>query len=179
MSRIGKKPINLPDKVKVVVDGGQVRVDGPKGSLAREVVSMVRVRVDGGKVLVEREGEDNAARARHGLMRALVQNMVTGVSAGFERRLEIVGTGYKAEVAGKNLELSLGYSHKVIYPVPQGITVEVEKLTRIVVKGADRQLVGESAAKIRSFRAPDVYKGKGVRYADEKIKLKAGKAAGK
>lgn len=179
MSRVGKKPVNIPGKVKVGVSDGRVTVEGPKGALSRQISDKVQVAVDGGKVVVTRTGDDRQSRSLHGLMRALIQNMVTGVSDGFEKRLEIVGIGYKAELAGPNLTLSLGYSHPVVYGVPKGISIEVEKGTRLVVRGADRQVVGEAAAKIRGFRPPDAYKGKGIRYANEVVKLKAGKAAGK
>ncbi|MCK6530958.1 50S ribosomal protein L6 [Myxococcota bacterium] len=179
MSRIGKKPVNIPGKVKVGVSEGRVTVEGPKGTLSRQIADKVQVAVEGGKVVVTRTGDDRQSRSMHGLMRALIQNMVTGVSDGFEKKLEIVGIGYKAELAGPNLTLSLGYSHPVVYGVPKGISIEVEKGTRLVVRGADRQVVGEAAAKIRGFRPPDAYKGKGIRYVNEVVKLKAGKAAGK
>lgn len=179
MSRIGKLPIALPSGVSVVVAGGEVRVKGPKGELAQRLAGNVSLVNEGTVVQVVRGGEDRQTRANHGLTRALVNNMVKGVTVGFERRLDILGVGFKSEVKGKSLSLSLGYSHSIDFPFPPGITIEVEKGTKIIVKGSDRQVVGETAAKIIAFRPPDSYKGKGVRNEGQHIKLKAGKTAKK
>lgn len=179
MSRIGKLPISLPAGVTVSVDGGAVRVKGPKGELSQGMATGVEIAVDGGVLKVIRRDDSRQSRANHGLTRALLNNMVTGVTKGFERKLDIQGVGFKSEVKGKTLVLSLGYSHQVEYPFPPGITIEVEKGTKLTVKGSDRQLVGETAADLRGLRSPDSYKGKGVRFDGEYIKLKAGKTAKK
>lgn len=179
MSRIGKKPIVLPKGVTFAADGTMVRVKGPKGELARAQVSGVAFNVAGDTVHVQTTGETPQHRAAHGLMRALLANMVTGVSAGFERKLEIVGVGYKAELKGTSLVMSLGYSHQVVFPFPQGITIGVDGATKLVVRGADKEQVGQVAAELRKFRSPDSYKGKGVRYAGERIRIKAGKSGQK
>jgi large subunit ribosomal protein L6 len=179
MSRIGKLPITVPAGVTVTVTGGEVRVTGPKGELAQRLASNVSLVSQGSVVTVERHGEDRQTRSNHGLTRALVSNMVKGVTTGFERRLDILGVGFKSEVKGKSLSLSLGYSHSIDFPFPPGITIEVEKGTKIIVKGSDRQVVGETAAKLIAFRPPDSYKGKGVRNEGQHIKLKAGKTAKK
>ena len=176
MSRIGNKSIALPKGVSVTV-GDQVTVKGPKGELSRPVVDGIAVSVDGDVVKVDRTGDTRVHRANHGLMRSLINNMVTGVSAGFERRLEILGVGYKAQSKGKEVVFNLGYSHPINFKVPEGITVDVDKQGKISVKGIDKEVVGQTAAVIRGFRPPDAYKGKGVRYEGEYIRLKAGKAA--
>lgn len=179
MSRIGKKPITIPSGVEVALAGEIISVKGPKGKLQGSISQGVDVKVDAGNVLVTRAGEGKQAGAVQGLTRTLISNMVDGVTKGFERVLEINGVGYRAELKGKVLSLALGYSHPVEYPLPEGITVEVEKQTKVTVKGIDKQLVGATAAKIRSFRGPEPYKGKGIKYADERILRKAGKTGKK
>jgi large subunit ribosomal protein L6 len=176
MSRIGKAPITVPSGVTVSIDGQSIAVKGPKGELSRTVSDLVSLREDGDTIVVERSGDDRDARAQHGLVRSLVQNMVTGVTDGFQKDLEIVGVGYRAQAKGKGLELSLGFSHPVVVDAPDGITFNVPQPTRIEVHGIDKQLVGQVAANIREWRKPEPYKGKGVRYADEHVRRKAGKA---
>lgn len=178
MSRVGKNPVPIPSGVTVDVKPQEVAVKGPKGNLTLPVRSEVKVSVDGDQVVVERSGSgaDRQARALHGTTRAHIANMIKGVTAGFEKKLEIVGVGYKADLKGKTLNLSLGYSHPIDFPVPDGITIKVEKGTSITVSGIDKQQVGQVAAVLRGYRKPDAYKGKGVRYADEEIRLKAGKS---
>lgn len=176
MSRVGKKVVVMPAGVAVAVEGSLLTVKGPKGSLQRVLPAGVGVAVVGQEARVELDPSGAAGGAMHGLVRALLANMVKGVTAGFEKRLEIQGIGYKAEVKGTVLNLSLGYSHQVEYPFPSGITVKVEAGTKLVVAGMDREAVGQAAANIRSFRPPDHYKGKGVRYSGETVRLKAGKS---
>jgi large subunit ribosomal protein L6 len=166
MSRIGKAPITVPSGVTVTIDGQSISVKGPKGELSRTVSDLV----------VERGADDRDSRSQHGLVRSLIQNMVTGVTEGFQKDLEIVGVGYRAQAKGKGLELSLGFSHPVYVEAPEGITFNVPQPTRIEVHGIDKQLVGQVAANIREWRKPEPYKGKGVRYADEYVRRKAGKA---
>jgi large subunit ribosomal protein L6 len=175
MSRIGKQPIAIPPKVKVEIKGQQVLVEGPKGKLNWELPRRTSLKVEGGRIVVSREGDDARAKALHGLSRALVNNMVRGVSEGFVKRLEIQGVGFKAAVAGNSVNLILGYSHPIVYPIPAQIKVTVEENTKLVVEGPDRQLVGEVAAELRSFYPPEPYKGKGVRYSDERVIRKEGK----
>ena len=177
MSRIGKLPIALATGVEVRVADGVVRVKGPKGQLEQKLVRRVRVLVEDGLVRVEREGDDKDAKAMHGLMRSLVANMVQGVTEGFRRGLEIQGVGYRAELKGKSLVLSVGYSHPVEMSVPAGLEVAVENQTRITVSGNDKQQVGQFAANLRKIRPPEPYKGKGIRYLGEEIRRKVGKAA--
>jgi large subunit ribosomal protein L6 len=179
MSRIGKLPISVPSGVTVATATGRVTVKGPKGELAAALPEGVSVQQDGGSVKVLRADESRQIRSNHGLARALVANMVNGVSKGFERRLEIQGVGFKAEAKGKSLTLNLGYSHPIEFPFPSGISIDVDKGTKLVVKGSDRQLVGETAAKLIALRPPDSYKGKGIRNEGQHIKLKAGKTAKK
>lgn len=179
MSRIGKLPIDLPKGVTVTLGENSIIVTGPKGELNRSLMAAVVVKVDDGKVLVTRADESITARAAHGLVRTLINNMVVGVTNGYQTDLEINGVGYRAEVKGPELVLSLGYSHPVVYPLPVGISVEVEKMTKLSVKGIDKELVGQTAAKIRSFRGPEPYKGKGIKYATETILRKAGKTGKK
>jgi len=179
MSRIGKLPIKLQDKVTVKVADGRVVVSGPKGELSSRIAEGVTLQQEGNVVKIVRADESRQVRSNHGLTRALVNNMVQGVTKGFERKLEIQGVGFKSEVKGKSIILSLGYSHTIEFPFPPGITIDVEKGTKLTVKGSDRQLVGETAAKLRGFRSPDSYKGKGIRNEGEHIKLKAGKTAKK
>jgi large subunit ribosomal protein L6 len=178
MSRIGKKPIPIPQGVKVQVEGATVRAEGPKGKLTQPVPAGLNARVDNGILVIGRDNEERRVRALHGLTRALVFNMVTGVKDGFERKLEIVGIGYRAQMQGRNIQLALGYSHPVIFPLPEGITADIDKQTAITLRGADKALLGETAAKLRSLRKPDPYKGKGVKYAGEYIRRKVGKKAG-
>ena len=175
MSRIGKQPIAIPPKVKVEVKGQQVQVEGPKGKLNWELPRRTSLKVDKDKIVVSRQGDDAEAKALHGLSRALVNNMVRGVSEGFIKKLEIQGVGFKAAVQGKNVNLSLGYSHPVSYPIPDQIKVTVEENTKLTIEGPDRQTVGQVAAEIRSFYPPEPYKGKGVRYTDERVVRKEGK----
>ncbi|HWP44235.1 MAG TPA: 50S ribosomal protein L6 [Blastocatellia bacterium] len=181
MSRIGKKPITLPKGVKVNITDGQVEVTGPKGALVTRVPEGIKVRVEGEQLLVERDSPDKSAL--HGLTRALVQNAVTGVTQGFTRQLDVVGVGYKVEVQKGRVIFNLGYSHPIEFPIPKGIDVKVERVnkpiqqyqTTLTITGIDRQQVGQVAADMRSLRQPDPYKGKGMRYAGEKLKLKPGK----
>lgn len=175
MSRIGKQPITIPPKVKVEVKGQQVSVEGPKGKLNWQLPRRTSLKVENGKVVVSRQGEDAQAKALHGLSRALVNNMVRGVSEGFSKKLEIQGVGFKAAVQGKSVNLSLGYSHPINYLIPDQIKVTVEENTKLTIEGPDRQVVGQVAAEIRSFYPPEPYKGKGVRYSDERVIRKEGK----
>ena len=179
MSRVGKMPIELPKGVEVKVSGQSISVKGPKGSLSREVHKDVEVKVDGAKLLVEPRSANTEVRRFHGLTRSLLNNMVSGVTVGFTRRLKLVGVGYRAAQAGKGLTLSLGYSHPVEFQPPAGIDLKVDAQTTLIVSGADKELVGQVAAKLRGFRPPEPYHGKGVRYEDERILTKVGKAAGK
>jgi large subunit ribosomal protein L6 len=178
MSRIGRKPIPIPDGVKVQIDNGVVRAEGPKGKLTQPLSTGMTAKVDGKVLTIERGDDSRTARALHGLTRSLVANMVHGVKDGYERKLEIVGIGYRAQVQGKNIQLALGYSHPVIFALPEGITAEIEKQVSVTLKGADKALLGETAAKLRALRKPDPYKGKGIKYADEFIRRKVGKKAG-
>jgi large subunit ribosomal protein L6 len=179
MSRIGRMPIEIPAGVKVDLDGQDIVVKGPKGQLSMTVHKDIKVRAEGNQLLVERPGDSKLHKSLHGLTRSLVANMVTGVSTGFEKALDISGVGFKASKAGKKLTLSIGYSHLVEMEDPEGIVTEVPAPNKIVVKGSDKQLVGETAAKIRAKRVPDAYQGKGIKYADEVLKLKEGKTGGK
>ena len=178
MSRIGKKPIRIPSGVKVQIEGATVRAEGPKGKLAQPVPAGLSARLENNELVITRPGDDRRVRALHGLARALVANMVAGVKDGFEKKLEIVGIGYRAQLQGRVIQLALGYSHPVIFPLPDGITAEIDKQTAITLRGADKALLGETAAKLRALRKPDPYKGKGVKYADEVIRRKVGKKAG-
>jgi large subunit ribosomal protein L6 len=179
MSRIGKRPITLPSKVTVAVDGQFVTVNGPKGQLSRTLPNEVGVVQEGETLVVARQNESRAARQRHGLCRTLVANMVEGVSNGFQRRLEIQGVGYRAQVQGSNLVLNVGYSHQVHIEPPEGVQLAVENNTNIIVSGIDKEIVGNTAARIRAVRPPEPYKGKGIRYAGEVVRRKAGKAGKK
>ena len=179
MSRIGKLPIDLPKGVAVTYADSTLTVKGPKGELSRSIMAEVTLAVEEGKMMVTRPDDSIKSRAAHGLTRTLVNNMVVGVTTGYQTNLEINGVGYRAEVKGTELVLSLGYSHPVIFPLPTGIVVEVEKMTKLAVKGIDKELVGQTAAKIRSFRGPEPYKGKGIKYATETILRKAGKTGKK
>ncbi len=181
MSRIGKKPIPVLDGVKVSVSGRTVNVEGPKGKLSWEHREHVEVKVDAGTKLVQvnRRNDEREARALHGLTRALINNMIIGVKQGYEKKLEIVGVGYLAALKGKVLQLRVGLANELQRPIPEGLTVTVPDQTHITIQGCDKQMVGQFAAEIRSLRKPEPYKGKGVRYAGEHIKLKPGKAATK
>jgi large subunit ribosomal protein L6 len=180
MSRIGKSPIAVPSGVDVTIADGAITVKGPKGTLSRSIPGQISVRKDEATLLVERPNDERDSRALHGLTRTLVANMVQGVTGGFVKELDIVGVGYRAEAQGPNkLRLSLGFSHPVMVDAPEGVTFEVPQPTRIIVKGIDKETVGQVAANIRSIRKPEPYKGKGVRYLDERIIRKAGKAGKK
>ncbi len=174
MSRIGKKPIVLPAGVQVELKDGLVSVKGQKGALQRPFLEGLEMDMIDGTITVRRRNDDKRSRSYHGLMRTLVANMVEGVSKGFEKKLEIVGIGYRSELKGSDLALFLGYSHPINFPLPAGISAEVEKQTLLTIKGIDKELVGQTAAKIRDLRKPDPYKGKGVKYAGEVLRKKAG-----
>ncbi len=176
MSRIGKKPVEIPPGVEVRLEGQILTVKGPKGTLTREFHPKVRLRQEDGKILVEPVGEDRLARALHGLSRTLVANMVEGVVKGYEKVLEIQGVGYRAQLQGRQLTLSLGYSHPVIYTLPEDIEAKVERQTQIILRGIDKERVGQVAAEIRALKPPEPYKGKGIRYQNEVVRRKAGKA---
>ena len=176
MSRIGKLPIQIPDKVKVEAQPGLVKVEGPKGKVAQKLDREIKVTVDKGQVRVERPNDSRRSRQLHGLSRTLVANMVLGVTQGFQRSLDIAGVGYKAELKGKEVHLVVGFSHPVRFPLPEGITAEYDaKANRITVKGADKHLVGLTAAQIRKVRPPEPYKGKGIKYVEETVRRKQGK----
>jgi large subunit ribosomal protein L6 len=177
MSRIGNKPVAVPSGVTVSESGGVLTVKGPKGQLTQHIVDGISFDIGDGTVKVNRADDRRQYRANHGLMRALLNNMVTGVSAGFERKLEIIGVGYKAAVQGNKAVFNLGYSHPVDFPFPDGVSISVDKNTLVTVSGIDKEKVGQAAAEIRGFRPPDSYKGKGVRYQGEYVRLKAGKTA--
>lgn len=179
MSRIGKLPITVPSKVTVTIDGSHVAVKGPKGELSRILSKEVTVEQEGDTLLVKRRDESRPARQMHGLSRTLVANMVEGVSQGFQRRLEIQGVGYRAQVQGRSLTLNVGYSHPVIIEPPDGVTIAVETNTNVIVSGFNKEEVGNTAAKIRAVRPPEPYKGKGIRYAGEVVRRKAGKTGKK
>jgi large subunit ribosomal protein L6 len=176
MSRIGKLPIPVPSGVEVTINGRDVTVKGPKGTLSHTVVEPITISQDDGALLVVRPNDERDSKARHGLTRTLVNNMVVGVTEGYSKTLEIVGTGYRVQAKGSDLEFALGFSHPVVVKAPDGITFAVEAPTRFVVSGIDKQRVGEIAANIRKIRKPEPYKGKGVRYAGEVVRRKAGKA---
>lgn len=176
MSRIGKKPIPVPNGVKVTVSNGTAHVEGPKGKLAKKLDPNIEIEVQGNVIHCKQKDASKASSA-FGLFRSLLSNMVQGCSEGFKKELDVTGVGYKANVKGKDLELSLGYSHLINYPIPEGIKITVEKLTHIVIEGVDSHLVGQTAAEIRGYRKPEPYKGKGVKYTNETILRKAGKSA--
>jgi len=178
MSRIGKRPIDIPDGVKIKQDGSVMTVEGPKGTLSMEIPAGVEVAFEGSVARVNTLSDDSKGRSLHGLVRTLFANTVTGVSTGFEKALEIVGVGYRGEVQGNVLKLLIGYSDPVEYVMPEGITVKVDKQVNMVVSGIDKELVGRVAAQIRDLRKPEPYKGKGIRYAGEYVKKKVGKSAG-
>ncbi|HEX4825756.1 MAG TPA: 50S ribosomal protein L6 [Candidatus Polarisedimenticolaceae bacterium] len=179
MSRIGRLPVPVVAGVKVDVGDAKVTVTGPKGSLAQALPGGISAEVADGKILVKRRDDSKTQRALHGLSRALLANAVTGVTKGFSKDLEIQGVGYRAQASGKTVSFTLGYTHAIEFPVPDGIQIAVDKQTKVTVTGIDRQQVGQVAAKIRSLRPPDVYKGKGVRYANEVVRKKAGKTGAK
>ena len=176
MSRVGKLPVKIPDKVKVQVAGGDIRVEGPKGKMHFPYNPRVKVEVAGGEVRISRPDETRLSKGLHGLTRTLVKNAVEGVTKGYQRSLEISGVGFKAELKGKDLHFTLGFSHPVVFKLPEGITAEVDpKQTRLVVRGVDKHLLGLTAAKIRALRPPEPYKGKGIKYAEEQVRRKEGK----
>lgn len=179
MSRIGNKAVEIVDKVTVTVKTDELSVKGPLGELKRPIHPKITIKVDGNTATVTRADDTKESRSLHGLYRALLANMVTGVSAGFTKGLDLVGVGYRADLKGKVLELALGYSHPIQFEIPEGITVKVDKQTHIDVSGADKEQVGQVAAELRMLRKPEPYKGKGVRYSDEVIRKKAGKSAAK
>jgi len=179
MSRIGKNPITVPNGVSITLNGNQITVKGPKGELSRVIPADMMISQDTGTVTVNRPSDDPKHKALHGLSRTLIANMVEGVTKGFSKQLELVGVGYKAEVRAYGLQLALGYSHPIEYRAPQGIKLTAPVPTQIVVEGANKEVVGQVAAEIRSLRPPEPYKGKGVKYAGEQIRRKAGKAGGK
>ena len=180
MSRIGRMPIPVPSGTKVQIQDGTFVAEGPRGKVSQPLFEGYPVKIEDGVVTIERSGETGPERAKHGLLRALVANAVQGVSAGFTKQLDIVGVGYRAEVKGPQVQFALGYSHPVLYDIPEGIKVEIEaKANRVTVSGADRQKVGQVAAEIRSLRRPDPYKGKGIKYTNEVLRRKVGKAGGK
>ena len=179
MSRIGRLPVTVPSGVTVTIDGQQVTVKGPKGELQHTVAEPITVALEEGSVAVSRPDDERLSRSLHGLTRTLINNMVLGVTEGYEKKMEIRGTGYRVMARGSNMEFALGYSHPITVEPPAGITFAVENQTRFAIQGIDKQLVGETAANIRKLRKPDPYKGKGVRYLDEVVRLKAGKAGKK
>jgi large subunit ribosomal protein L6 len=178
VSRIGKQPIEIPQGVSVKIGDGRITAEGPKGKLSQPVPGGLTAEIDKSQLVIRRDSDARQVRALHGLTRALAANMVTGVKAGFERKLEIVGIGYRAQLTGKALTLALGYSHPIVFPLPEGVTAEVDKQTAITLRAADKALLGETAAKLRALRKPDPYKGKGIRYAGEVVRKKVGKKAG-
>lgn len=177
MSRVGKMPVKIPDKVKVTLAGAVLRAEGPLGKLEIAVDPLLDVKVADGHVVITRRDETADARSRHGLIRNLVRNVVEGVSQGYKKELDITGVGFRAEVKGSVLSMTLGYSHPIEFPIPQGIKIAVEKQTHLTVTGPSKELVGETTARIRKYREPEPYKGKGIRYSDEVIRRKVGKAA--
>jgi len=178
MSRIGKKPISIPKGVKVDIKDNVITVSGPKGTLTRDIDPRVHVRTENDQIILSVDDSTKELNSFHGLLRALIANMITGVSKGFERSLEIVGVGYRAELSGRTATFQLGYSHPVVYQLPKGIDANIDK-TKITLTGIDKELLGSTVAKIRSFRKPEPYKGKGIRNAGEVVKLKAGKTGTK
>ncbi|MDR1651843.1 MAG: 50S ribosomal protein L6 [Synergistaceae bacterium] len=179
MSRIGRKPIAIPEGVDVKIESREVTVKGAKGTLKFGILPVIGVAVEDGKITVTRADEEKSSRAAHGMTRAILNNMITGVSRGFEKNLEIIGVGYRAQMQGRNLVMSLGFSHPVEVTPPDGIELAVDGPTKVAVRGIDKQLVGQVAADIRAYRPPEPYKGKGIRYSGEYVIRKAGKAGGK
>jgi len=178
VSRVGKLPVVIPDGVTVKVEGDLVTIIGPKGELKQKILPEIVLKQENGSIIVERTGETKKHFSFHGLFRALINNMVTGVSQGFQKDLLIQGVGYTAEIRGRNLLLNLGFSHPIIFKPPEEIVIEVPSRTEIVIKGIDKQIVGDVAAKIRAFRPPEPYKGKGIRYKGEEVRRKVGKTSG-
>ena len=176
MSRVGRQPIPVPQGVDVIFEGSLLRIKGPKGELSQDIDERIRLSIDDGTIIVSRIDESEKSKAFHGLTRSLIANMVEGVTNGFQKTLEIVGVGYRVELNGNVLHLNLGYSHPIEFALPEGIGANVEKQVKITIHGIDKQLVGEVAAKIRSLRRPEPYKGKGILYSGEKIRRKIGKA---
>ena len=176
MSRIGKMPIPIPKGAKVEIKGDVLHAEGPKGKMSQSLFPECPVSIEDGEVRVARQGDSGPEKARHGLARALLANAITGVTEGFNKKLEIVGVGYRGEVKGREAHFQLGYSHQIVFPIPQGIEMEIDKANKISISGADRQKVGQVAAEIRGLRPPDPYKAKGIRYSDEIIRRKEGKA---
>lgn len=175
MSRIGKKPVAVPSGITANVEGQTVKIKGPKGALQVVLHDDVSVKLDGGQIQVDPRFETKRARSQWGTSRTLIANLIAGVSKGFEQKLEIAGVGYRASVQGKNLQIALGYSHDIVYPIPEGITIATPRPVEIVISGSDRQKVGQVAAEIRDYRPPEPYKGKGIKYAGERIFRKEGK----
>ena len=178
MSRIGRKPIPIPPGVTVAVDGATVRAQGPKGALTQTVPSPLAVALTDNQLVVSRGSDQASVRALHGLARSLLANMVSGVKQGFERKLEIVGIGYRAQMQGKAIQLALGYSHPIIFPLPDGVSAEIDKQVLITLRAAVKAVLGQTVAKLRELRKPDPYKGKGIKYVDEVVRRKVGKKAG-
>lgn len=178
MSRVGKLPITVPETVKVAFEGAEVRVQGPKGTLSHDIPPDIAVEVEGGSLVVRRNGETKSVKALHGLTRKLLANMVEGVSQGFKKVLEINGVGYRAELKEESLHLTLGFSHPIVFTLPSGVSASVERQTVITLECHDKQVLGQAAAELRSFRPPEPYKGKGIRYQGEVVLRKAGKAMG-
>ena len=181
MSRIGKQPIIVPEGIEVTINSSNVKVKGPKGELEYDFLPSVKVAMEDKNIIVKRKNDEKESRSVHGLTRALLNNMVIGVEKGFEKRLEIIGVGYRAQASGKKITLNLGFSHPIEYNAPEGVLIEMDKENKniIIVSGINKQAVGEAAANIRKFRPPEPYKGKGIRYTDEYVRRKAGKAAAK
>ncbi len=179
MSRVGNKPIAISDKVKVAVNGDLVNVEGPKGKLELAFPAGVSIKVEGSEVLVERDSDSREHRCLHGTFRSLINNMIIGVSEGYTKELEIIGVGFRAKIAGKNIDLSIGRSHPVLHPIPEGLNVSIDGNTKIKVEGIDKQLVGQFSAEVRAYYKPEPYKGKGIRYVGEYVRRKAGKSVGK
>ena len=179
MSRIGKKPVSIPKGVTVTLDGSKITVKGPKGELSRSLPAAMLISMKDNEVIVERPSEENEHKALHGLTRTLIANMIEGVTTGFSKQLEIIGVGYKAEQRPYGLQLSLGFSHVIEYRAPAGIKLTAPQPTQVTIEGANKEMVGQVAAEIRSYRPPEPYKGKGIKYAGEQVRRKAGKAGGK
>jgi large subunit ribosomal protein L6 len=179
MSRIGKKPVTIPKGVTVTLAGSKITVKGPKGELSRSLPGAMHVSMKDNEVIVERPSDENEHKALHGLTRTLVANMIEGVTAGFSKQLEIIGVGYKAETRAYGLQLSLGFSHVIEYRAPAGIKLTAPQPTQVIIQGANKEMVGQVAAEIRSYRPPEPYKGKGIKYVGEQVRRKAGKAGGK
>lgn len=179
MSRVGKQPISIPKGAKIEIKDDVLYAEGPKGKVQQKLFPECPVEIEDGVITVKRTGDSGPLRAKHGLARALINNAVVGVSAGFTKELEIVGVGYRGDVKGKEVHFALGYSHPIVFPIPDAIEIEIDRNNKMVIRGADRQQVGQVAAEIRSLRPPDPYKAKGIRYSDEHIRRKVGKSGSK